>query len=130
MAFKIIEENEIVAIYLEVLEELGEIKKDDKDGYNRIMNMFLLLSRGMKFNKDEQWRPLKGRNCKKHKVWELKPKPYRVAFFKDNFKDKEVFVFFAIWRKKSNKEDKRAIEKACREVETIIKIWENFKGGK
>ena len=79
------------------------------------------------FNKPEQWKPLRGTMCREYDIWELKPKPYRLAFFKDNFKGKNCFVVFAAWKKEGGKRDRELIGRICGEAPSIIELWNKFK---
>jgi len=127
MEFEVIEDKCIAAVHRRVVEALIEIKRDDGKGFKRIMSKLQQLTKACHFNKPEQWKPLKGEHCRKFGIWELKPKPYRLAFFKDSCKGKEVFVFYAIWRKKETRENDREINKICREASLFIESWNRFK---
>ena len=128
MGFELIENTCVVAVYKGVVRKLEEIKGSDPKSFKKTLKQLQVLSIGCKFNKPEQWKPLKSKPCREFDIWELKPKPFRLAFFKDSCKGKKTFVVFAIWRKKGNREDNKRIEKVCREAALFIEKWQKFKG--
>ncbi len=99
----------------------------DEKARRKIFAKLKFLSEACQFNKPEQWRPLKGTMCRKYDIWELKPKPYRLAFFKDNFKGKTCFVVFAVWKKEGGKKDRELIERICGEAASVKEFWHRFK---
>ncbi|RTZ58944.1 MAG: hypothetical protein DSZ31_04800 [Gammaproteobacteria bacterium] len=125
--FDLFEEKCIVAVYEEVLNELKKIEKEDKRDFRKILKMIKMLAKRCFFNNPEQWKPLKGEICQMFGIWELKPKPYRLAFFKDFYRNKECFVIYEIWRKEGKRKDRKLIEKICSKAQTIKEKWIYFK---
>jgi len=130
--FDLLEEECIVAVCKSVINELKKIKKEDKREFKKVLSMIEMLAKRCFFNNPEQWKPLKGKICQKYSIWELKPKPYRLAFFKDFYRNKECFVIYKIWRKEGKRRDRKLIEKICSEAQVIKEKWAYFKekGGK
>jgi hypothetical protein len=108
--------------------KLEQIKRNDQKGYKKIIKQLEMLSKGLYFNKEEQWRPLKGKDCRENKIWELKPKPYRLAFIWLNCKKLEIFIFFEIWKKEGRrKKESEKIEKLCKNAYTVLEEFEIIK---
>jgi hypothetical protein len=118
----------VVAVYKEVLIELKRLRKEDKKGFKKVLERIEMLARRCFFNSPEQWKPLKGEICQKFGIWELKPKPYRLAFFEDSYRNRKCFVIYEIWRKEGKSKDRKLIEKICGEAQAIKEKWEYFKG--
>ena len=122
--FRIREGRCVVALYREVEEFIDGL---DPKARRKIFAKLKFLSEACQFNKPEQWKPLRGTMCREYDIWELKPKPYRLAFFKDNFKGKNCFVVFAAWKKEGGKRDRELIGRICGEAPSIIELWNKFK---
>lgn len=70
-------------------------------------------------------RRLEGFPCEEWNVWEIKPKPYRIAFVR--ICGKHILVGY-IWRKKGKSTDSVEIRKACEKmVELIRKFMKEVK---
>ena len=82
--------------------------RGDKRAVKKVHNWILRLAYSFPQGEDRV-RPLKGKACKG--MWELKPKPYRVAFM--CLCDRYMLVGY-IWRKRANTRDSAEIEKACK----------------
>ena len=90
-------------VFEEVTEGDGRGKKKVHAWIRRLANAFPSGT-----NKIE---PLKGSACKGKGLWELKPKPYRVAF---TYLCSRYMLVGYIWRKRANTRDSAEIEKACK----------------
>jgi mRNA-degrading endonuclease RelE of RelBE toxin-antitoxin system len=126
--FELWEDECVVAVYKEVLIELKRLRKEDKKGFKKVLERIEMLAKRCFFNSPEQWKPLKGETCQKFGIWELKPKPYRLAFFEDSYENRKCFVIYKIWRKEGKRKDRKLIEKICSEAQAIKEKWEYFKG--
>ncbi len=102
----------------------GVIKRDEK-AQRKVVRWIKQLSFGIP-TQPEKAKPLKGENCKKFSVWELKPKPFRVSFAKVG---KKCIVIGTIWRKRGNSRDSEEIEKACELMEAIIELFKKEVSG-
>jgi len=125
--FELIEEKCVVAVYRGVLNVLVKIKREDEKRFKKVFGKIEMLAKRCFFNKPEQWKVLKGETCRKFGVRELKPKPYRLAFFKDSYKAKECFIVYAVWRKEGKKKDRKLIEQICGKAQAIKEEWITFK---
>jgi len=125
--FEILEGVCIVVVFEKVLDDLKKIQQEDLKGFKKILAKLEILSKRCYFNSPEHWKPLEGEICRRFNVWELKPKPYRLAFFKDFYRNKQCFIVYEIWRKKGKSKDKQLIEKICRKAYVIKEQWNYFK---
>ncbi len=87
-----------------------EVTKGDKQGAPKVSSWILRLAHAFPQGEDKV-KPLKGGSCKGKSIWELKPKPYRVAFM--CLCGRYMLVGY-IWRKRANTRDSAEIEKACK----------------
>jgi hypothetical protein len=111
-----------------LIRDLEQVKRNDLKSYKKIMKQLKMLSDGLYFNKEEQWRPLKGKDCRENNIWELKPKPYRLAFIWLNCTQLEIFIFFRLWKKEGRrKKESEKIEKLCKDAYIILGEFEIIK---
>ena len=92
-----------------------EVTKGDPKGAKKVLGWIKRLAEAFPQGEDKVKR-LKGGSCKKQNIWELKPKPYRVAFV--CLCDRYMLVGY-IWRKRNDMRDSKEIEKACKRMEEL-----------
>ena len=112
----------VVCILKHVEKEIEEL--DDAKEKKRIVQfLYRLLERFP--NKPEQWRKLKGEDCKN--VFELKPKPYRLACL---VMDRYILVVH-LWRVQKNRSRSKSseIKKACIKAKEVKDEFKKFIRG-
>ncbi len=100
-------------------EQADRLFKGDPRGEEKVYSWIGRLAERIPRGTDKA-RRLEGAPCEEWNVWELKPKPYRVAFV--CICGKHILVGY-IWRKKGNSRDSAEIRKAC---ERMIELAERF----
>ncbi len=106
-----------------VTDELeGQIRELDKRDRKRVLQYLYRLADRFP-NKPEQWRKLKGSGCED--VFELKPKPYRVACLV--YRKRYILAYY-LWRVQSNRSKRKSDEigKACRIAQELRDGFKRF----
>ena len=106
-----------------VTDELEEqIRGLDKKSRKRVLQYLYRLADRFP-NKPEQWQKLKGSDCED--VFELKPKPYRVACLV--YKRRYILAYY-LWRVQSNRSKGKSDEigKACRMAQEVKDGFKRF----
>jgi len=96
-----------------------QVTKGDSKGARKVHSWILRLAHAFPQGEGKA-RPLKGGSCESKSIWELKPKPYRVAF--TCICDRYMLVGY-MWRKRADTRDSAEIEKACK---LMIELAEKF----
>ncbi len=100
-------------------EQADKLFRGDTRGEEKVYSWIERLAERIPHGTDKS-RRLEGAQCKERNVWELKPKPYRIAFV--CICRKYILVGY-IWRKKGNKRDNAEIKKVC---ERMAELTERF----
>ncbi|WP_456397037.1 hypothetical protein [Desulfurobacterium sp.] len=93
----------------------------DESGQKKILSWLQRLAEGFP-NQPEKWKPLKAKNC--HRVYELKPKPYRVCCLVLG----RNILAVRLWRiqKNRSKVKSKEIEKCCNKAREVEDDFERF----
>ncbi len=93
-----------------------KLTKGDSKGSKKVLSWIERLAKRIPSGEDKA-RPLKGEICQKYNIYELKPKPYRIAFV--CLCDRYILIGY-IWKKRANTQDSKEIKKACELMEGLI----------